>query len=88
MLASFLSFNFLKADFSERDYKVWQAGITKCGSFYGLQSVAIGITKCVRLGLQSVAEMDYKVWQGLQSVGSGITKCGRDYKVWRDYKVS
>ena len=47
---------------------MWQAGITKCGSFYGLQSVAIGITKCVRLGLQSVAEMDYKVWQGLQSV--------------------
>ena len=72
ILASFLSFNFLKADFSERDYKVWQAGITKC----------------VRLGLQSMAKMDYKVWQRLQSVASGITKCGRDYKVWQDYKVS
>ena len=64
-------------------------GVTKCGKM-GLQ--------CVRLvdykvwhnsGLQSV--LDYKVWQnGLQSeLGiTKITKCVRDYKVWRDYKMS
>ena len=66
MLASFLSFNFLKADFSERDYKVWRLGLQSVlGWDYKVWRK--WITKCGR---------DYKVWQaGLQSV-AGITKCG------------
>ena len=48
----------------------------------GLQSV-LGwwITKCGS-GLQSVLGV------GLQNEAKWITKCVRDYKVWRDYKVS
>ena len=36
-----------------------------------------GITKCVKLvGLQSVATVDYKVWQGGLQSTSGFTMCG------------
>ena len=49
----------------------------------GLQSMlSWWITKCGNSGLQSVWGV------GLQSVAEWITKCVRDYKVWRDYKVS
>ena len=54
------------------DYKVWQQWITKCAGCW--------ITKC--------GKMDYKVYYGLQSVAGWIAKCVRNYKVWRDYKVS
>ena len=55
-----------------------------------------GLQSATKMGLQSAlgwwitecGKMDYKVRLGLQSVAGCITKCVRDYKMWRDYKVS
>ena len=61
---------------------IYKPGVTKCGKM-GLQSVlGWGIPHCGNNGLQSVLGV------GLQSVAKWITKCVKDYKVWRDYKVS
>ena len=63
--------------------------VTKFGKM-GLQSM-LGwwITKCGNSGLQSVLDVGLQsVENGLQSVAGWITKCARDYKVWRDYKVT
>ena len=71
-----------------RGYKVRQNGITKCVRLVDYKVCQQWITKCVRCWVIKCGKMDYKVRQGLQSVAGWIIESIRNYKMWRDYKVS